>query len=186
MPPLRRFAPLLLLPGLLLAAPRALKIDRTRTFVDIDVKATVDSFTGHLDAHDTKIVVDDAGKIKTATLSFRFADLKTGKAERDHKMIEWLGGGEPDGRFELGNLAVTPDGQGQASGRLTFHGITERIEFPIHIVKADGTYTITGETTIDYRHWNLKVIRIAMMLKVDPEVKIRFKFTGVPVVEPAQ
>jgi polyisoprenoid-binding protein YceI len=82
------------------------------------------------------------------------------------------------GRFELGNLAVTPDGQGQASGRLTFHDVTERIEFPVNILRKDGIYTITGETTIDYRTWNLKVIRVAMLLKVNPEVKIRFKITA--------
>ena len=53
-------------------------------------------------------------------------------------------------------------------------------------MRADGSYTITGETTIDYRTWNLKVIRMALLLKVSPEVKIRFKFTGVPVEEPAK
>ena len=48
----------------------------------------------------------------------------------------------------------------------------------------DGAYTITGETTIDYQQWNLKVIRKALLFTVSPEVKIRFKFTGVPVEEP--
>jgi polyisoprenoid-binding protein YceI len=183
---LRLLAPLCLLPLALAAAERPLKIDRSSTFVDVDVKATVDSFTGRLDAHDTRIMVDDAGKIKTAVLSFKFADLKTGKPDRDAKMIEWLGGGDPAGRFELGNLAITPNGIGQASGRLIFHGVTERIEFPVEVSKAGNVYTITGETTIDTRSWKLKVIRIALLLKVDPEVKIRFKFTGTPVEEPVK
>jgi len=177
---------LLLLPLAALAAERPLKIDRSRSFVDVDVKATVDSFTGHLDVYDTKITVDDAGKLKGAVLSFKFADLKTGKPERDAKMIAWLGGGEPEGRFELGNLALTPDGQGQVSGRLIFHDVTERIEFPVNLVRADNTYTVTGEATIDTRNWNLKVIRMALVVKVDPEVKIRFKFTGVPAEAPAK
>ena len=64
--------------------------------------------------------------------------------------------------------------------------MTERIEFPVEVTKAGNVYTVTGETTIDYRNWKLKVIRIALMLKVDPEVKIRFKFTGTPVEEPAK
>ena len=76
---LRLLAPLFLLPLLAVAAERPLKIDRGSTFVDVDVKATVDSFTGRLDAHDTRITVDDAGKIKTAVLTFKFRDLKTGK-----------------------------------------------------------------------------------------------------------
>lgn len=173
------------LPLVLSAAERPLKIDKSRSFVDVDVDATV-NFTAHLDAYDTKFTADDSGKIKTAIFSFKFADLKTGNTERDGKMIAWLGGGDPVGRFELGNLAVTPDGQGQASGRLIFHDVTERVEFPVNIIRADGTYTITGETTIDYRTWNLKVIRTALLFKVNPNVKIRFKLTAEPAPEPAK
>jgi polyisoprenoid-binding protein YceI len=167
------------------AAERPLKIDRARSFVDVDVKVTVGSFTGHLDAYDARVNVDDAGRIKSATFAFKFADLKTGQPDRDTKMIGWLGGGSPEGRFEIGALALTPDGQGQVSGRLTFHGVTELVEFPINVVRDNGAYIITGETTIDYRHWNLKIIRVALKLgKVDPAVKIRFKLTGTPVEEP--
>ena len=182
----RLLVALLLLPLATFAADRGLKVDRSRSFIDIDVKATAGSFTGHLDQYAATILVDDAGKIKSATLAFDFNDLKTGKPDRDAKMISWLGGGHPSGRFELGNLAVTPDGQGQASGRLAFHGATQRVEFPINVTKADdGTCTITGEATVDYREWNLKVIRFAMALKVNPEVAIHFKITGVPVTLPA-
>lgn len=167
------------------AAERVLKIDESRSFVDVDVDAAL-NFTAHLDAYEARVSLDDAGKIRGALFKFKFADLKTGNAERDGKMIEWLGGGVPECRFELGNLAVTPDGQGQASGRLILNGVTERIEFPIEITQADGSYTITGDTTIDCRTWNLKVIRTAMFLKVNPNVKVRFKLTGVPVVGEAR
>lgn len=177
---------LLLLPLAALAAERPLKIDRARTFIDVDVKATVDSFTGHLDGYEAKVNVDDAGKIKTAVFSFRFSDLKTGKPERDAEMIKWLGGGQPEGSFELGALALTPNGQGQVSGRLTFHGVTERVEFPVEVTRANGDYTIAGETTIDCRTWNLKPIRKALVLKVDPEVRVRFKLTGSPVADVAK
>ena len=177
----------LLIPLAVAAADRPLKIDRTRTFIDVDVKATFGSFTGHLDNYDLKVTVDAPGKIKSTVFSFKFADLKTGEAERDKNMIKWLGGGDPTGLFEVGNLAITPDGQGQVSGRLTFHGKTERVEFPINVVKADGVFTVTGETTIDYRQWDLKVIKMALVAKVDPEVKIRFKLTGtVAAAEPAK
>lgn len=173
----------LLLPCVLFAAERPLKVDRSRSFVDVDVDATK-NFTAHLDAYDARIMVDDAGKIKSAIFTFKFSDLKTGNTNRDADMIKWLGGGAPEGRFELGNLAVTPNGQGQASGRLIFHGITERIEFPVEVSKADGAITVTGETTIDYRHWKLKVIRKALLFTVEPEVRIRFKLTGEPVDAP--
>jgi polyisoprenoid-binding protein YceI len=174
---LRRLALLFLLPLALGAAERTLKIDPSRSFIDVDVNATK-NFTAHLDRYEVKVTVDDAGRIKGAVFSFKFADLKSGNDNRDADMIKWLGGGDPEGRFELGTLAVTPDGQGQASGRLSLHGAVDRVEFPINLTKADGTYVITAEPTIDYRNWNLKVIRRALMFTVSPEVKIRFKLTG--------
>jgi len=178
---LRLLLPALLLPLAALAAERSLKVDKERSFVDVDVKATVDSFTGHLDAYEAKVIVDDAGRIKSAVFTFKFADLKTGKPDRDTEMIKWLGGGAPEGRYEMGNLAMTPDGQGQVSGRLTLHNDVELVEFPVSLSRADGIYTVTGETTIDTRTWGLKIIRKALVFKVDPEVKVRFKLVGVPV-----
>lgn len=182
---LRLFLAFLLLPLLSFAAERGLKIDNAGTFLDVDVDATF-NFTAHLDAYEAKVSVDDAGKIKSAVFTFKFADLQSGKPDRDADMIKWLGGGSPEGRFEMGNLALMPDGQGQVSGRLTFHGVTERVEFPVNIAKANGSYTITGETTIDYRNWNLKVIRKAFIFSVDPMVKVRFKLTGAPAMEPVK
>jgi polyisoprenoid-binding protein YceI len=167
------------------AAEHPLKADPAGTFLDVDVDATI-NFTSHLDAYDARLSVDDTGKIKSATFAFKFADLKSGKPDRDAEMIKWLGGGSPEGRFEMGNLAQVPDGQGQVSGRLTFHGVTQRVEFPINIARVNGTYVVTGETTIDYRDWNLKIIRKAFLFSVSPMVKVRFKLTAVPVTEAAR
>lgn len=176
----RLFVLLLLLPLALAAADRILKVDPSRSYVDVDVGVTAHSFTARLDDYDLRATVDDRDRIQNATLDFKFADLKTGKTDRDQDMIKWLGGGEPTGRFAVGILALTPSGQGQVSGNLTFHSQTSLVEFPVTVVQADGAYVITGEATIDYRNWGLKVIRKMGLVKVDPEVKIRFKFTGVP------
>lgn len=182
---LRLLVVLFLLPLALTAADRALKVDKSRSYVDIDVDATID-FTARLENYDTSFTVDDTGKIKSAVLTFKFTDLKTGKTDRDAKMIEWLGGGVPEGKFELGILALAPDGQGQVTGKLTFHGQSSRVEFPVIVNQDDGTYTITGEATLDYREWDLKVIKMAFVFKVDPLVKIRFKFTGALPAAPSE
>lgn len=182
---LRVLAVLALLSLTLSAADRTLKIDPARSYVDVDVNTTIDDFTAHLDAYALRANVDDKGRIKSAALTFRFADLKTGKPERDKKMLEWLGGDEAAGRFELGILALAPDGQGQANGNLTFHGATALVEFPVNVTKTGDTYAITGEATLDYRNWKLKVFRTAFVLKVDPIVKIRFKFAGEPIEPPS-
>lgn len=176
----RLLALALLLPWSALAADHPLKVDKTRSFIDVDGQSTLRDFTGHLDTYEARLVTDDAGRIKSATLAFKFTDLKTGDQKRDADMIKWLGGGVPEGRFELGILALAPDGQGQATGKLTLHGQAQLVEFPVNVLRADDTYTITGGTTINYTNWGLKIIRKVGLLKVDPEVKIRFKLIATP------
>jgi hypothetical protein len=44
------------------AAERALVIDRAQSRVEIEVKATVDSFTGKLDAYEARVALDEAGE----------------------------------------------------------------------------------------------------------------------------
>jgi polyisoprenoid-binding protein YceI len=176
----------LLLPLAVLGAERPLKIDRARSFIEVDVKSTLKNFTAHLDAYDLTMNVDETGKIKNAVLQFKFSDLRTGDDKRNADMITWLGGGEPIGKFELGILALAPDGQGQVTGKLTFHNNTSLIEFSVNVIRAGSDYTVTGDTTIDYRNWNLKIIKMDLMLKVHPEVKIRFKLVGtLPETPPA-
>lgn len=175
-----RLLTLALLLPLSLAAATTLKIDRTRSFVDVDVTATIGSFTGRLETYEAQLDFEPVGKIKTATFSFKFADLKTGEAKRDAEMIEWLGGGDPSGSFQLAALALRPDGQGHATGRLTIKGRAELIEFPVTISQLDGDWTISGTATLRYTDWGLKVIRKMGLLKVDPEVKVRFKLIGQP------
>lgn len=175
----RFFAALLLaLPLAAFAAERYLKLDPSASYIEADVDVTVGDFTARLERYDLRMIADDKRGIKSTTLNFKFADLKTGEPERDQKMIEWLGGGDPTGKFESGILALTPDGQGRVTGRLTFHGQTDTLEFPIQVTRNGDTYTVTGESTVDYRHFGLKTIRKAGLIKVDPSVKVRFKFTG--------
>lgn len=176
----RLLVALLALPLASIAAERFLKLDPSASYVEVDVKVTVGDFTARLDKYDLRVIAEDKKGIKSTTLNFKFADLKTGEPERDQKMIEWLGGGDPAGKFESGIVALTPDGQGRVNGRLTFHGKTDSLEFPVNVTKAGDVYTITGESTVDYRHFDLKVIRKAGLIKVDPYVKVRFKFTGSP------
>jgi len=171
-------------PALLAAAERPLKIDHSRSFVEVDVKSTLKNFTAHLDTYEVEMNVDDSGKIKNAVLQFKFTDLRTGDDKRNSDMIRWLGGGAPTGKFELGILAVAPDGQGQVTGKLTFHSTTKLIEFPVNVARDGGTYTITGNPTIDYRDWDLKVIKMGLKYVLNTEVghdvRIRFKFVGAP------
>jgi len=174
----RYLALLLALPLASFAVERILKPDLSASYIEVDVGVTVGDFTARLENYDLRVTADEKRSVKTTALSFRFADLKTGEAERDAKMIEWLGGGDPTGRFEAGIIALTPDGQGRVSGYLSMNNQKALVEFPVNVTKVGEHYTITGEATVDYRNWKLKVIRMAMVMKVAPEVKVRFKITG--------
>ncbi len=180
----RLFLPLLLVPAAVFAADRIVKVDKTRSFIEADVDATK-NFTARLEQYELAITTDGAGKIKSSVLTFKFTDLKTGNTSRDEDMIKWLGGGVPEARFESGIIALAPDGQGQATGRLTFHGSTQMVEFPILVTKEGDTYTLTGEETVDYHEWGLKTIRKALLFTVNSEVKIRFKLVGTLADAPA-
>jgi polyisoprenoid-binding protein YceI len=183
----RLLAVLLALPLASFAADRVLKLDPAASFVEVDVGVTIGDFTARLDKYDLRVIAEDKKGVKSTVLNFKFADLKTGEPERDQKMLEWLGGADAAGKFESGIVALTPDGQGRVNGRLTFHGKTDSLEFPVNVTKAGNVFTITGEAMVDYRHFDLKVIRKAGVIKVDPNVKVRFKFTGTPgdIVPPA-
>jgi polyisoprenoid-binding protein YceI len=160
------------------AAP--LLIDKPHSRVEVVVKATVDSFTGHLADYEATIDVDPAtSRVNAAVFRFHIADVRTGKSERDHQMLVWEESDRfPDGSFTLSSLQAEPDGHVTALGKLTFHGIEQDLRFPAS-VSTDGTlFAIDGEADLDTRQFGLPVIRKFGLLKVDPLVKIRFHLQG--------
>lgn len=167
---------LALLPALLWSAPRPLVVDRARSQIDVVVKATVDSFNGRLDDYQAKLMVDDAtGEITATEVRFDFIDVKTGKEKRDAKMHAWQDTpSHPTGAFVMQRLELTADGKRLARGHLEFHGLRREISFPVVITKDQRLYAIDGEAVIDTRDYNLPVIRMMGLLKVDPVVKVRF------------
>lgn len=163
----------------LIAADHAVQFDTAQSTVEVIVKATVDSFTGKLAAYDLTGAADDNGHIVAARLSFHFRDVLTGKAKRDAALHDWQHTDQfPDASFELTALTTAPDGTSRATGKLTFHGVTHELSFPVTVAHAGPTYAIDGEAPIDTRDFNLPVIRMMGLLKVDPLVRVRFHFQG--------
>lgn len=178
--PLSRLALLLVaIVGSVAASGKELVIDSAQSRIEIVVRATVDSFTGRLDEFRPTVTVDDAGRVTGARLSFRFRDVHTGKAKRDRAMHEWQRTDEfADGEFVLGSLTPPASGPARASGRLTLHGVTRDIEFPVDIVRQGRAYAIDGDAPLDVREFGLPVIRMLGVLKVDPVVHVKFHLQG--------
>ncbi len=168
-------------PALRATEPAVLAVDTASSKIEIAVKVTVDSFVGRLDAYQANIAVDPASHAVThATLDFRWADVKTGKAERDKQMNEWQHSDEfPTGQFTLVNLApANAAGSQQASGTLALHGHTHDVTFPVTIRMNGNVETIDGDAPVDVRDYGLPVIRKFGLLKVDPVVHVRFHVQG--------
>lgn len=162
------------------AAETQLQIDAARSRVDIEVKATVDSFVGRLERYDAKVVVDpEAGEVRQARLAFHFADVRTGNQDRDEQMHAWQDSERhPDGLFVLRTLERDSEGRTVASGTLTLHDLAREITFPVAVTRDGGLYAIDGDATLDTRDFGLPVIKKFLFLKVDPEVHVRFHVQG--------
>lgn len=162
------------------AAERNLVIDSARSRVDIQVKATVDSFVGKLAAYDAQLTFDDATRrVSTAVFRFKFNDVKTGKPDRDAQMNEWQQTAQyPEAVYTLTALTPAGDGRLTATGTFRLHGVERPLTFPVAVTEDDSVVAIDGEVRLDTREFGLPVIRKFAVLKVDPLVTVRFHLQG--------
>lgn len=153
--------------------------DPAQSRIEIMVKATVDSFTGRLVKFEPMVMIGPEGRITAARVRFRFTDVLTGKDKRDKAMHEWQQTDHyPDGDFELVSLSPATDAGWRAQGKLTLHGRTQTLDFPVTIVTQAELCAIDGEAVVDTREFDLPVIRLLGLLKVDPLVHVRFHLQG--------
>lgn len=153
-----------------------LSVDPAQSRIDVAVHATVDSFVGTLSHYKAAIAINPAdGRIGSASLSFAFSDLKTGKSDRDAKMLSWEQGARyPDASFVLGSLSQTSGDEYRAIGTFTMHGVSRQITFPVSVTTDHKTYAVDGTVRLDTREYGLPIIRVALFLKVDPVVVVHF------------
>lgn len=165
----------------LAAAERPLVIDYAQSRVEVAVKVTVDSFVGRLGVYEPAVSLAEDGAVQSARLAFHFRDLTTGKEGRDKAMHKWQQTDTfPDGLFVLTSLEPAAEAKATAFGRLTLHGVTREVRFPVVINRDGARYAIDGDAAIDTREFGLPGIRMLALLKVDPVVHVRFHLQGTP------
>jgi len=154
----------------------ALLVDKSQSNVSVAVHATGDSFVGKLENYNVTLSTEpNAQRIHSVTFQFLFADLHTGKADRDKEMLHWENATQfPEGVFTLATLEPQGGNRFTAQGHLRLHGVERPLSFPVTIVAEGHHYTVDGEASVDSRDFGLPIIRKFAVLKVDPVVKVKF------------
>lgn len=160
------------------AMAATLKIDKERSRIQVDAKATGHAFTGTLTDYDAT-VNGDSGSLEpdSVKLSWKFSDLKTGEEKRDKEMIKWLGGGGPGGSFEFTKM-WKDGGKTYAQGTLKIHGVSKTIVFPYTATREGNWITIDGTAALRYTDFGLPVISTMAVMKVNPALSVRFHLVG--------
>ena len=161
------------------AAAALLEIDHRHSNIEVDVRATIDPFVGHLEKYQAAIDCNPATNLPAAAeVSFDFADLKTGDTNRDAAMLKWLEyDSNPRASFRLNGWRQN-GATHLALGELTIHGVKQAVQMPVAVKNTGGTWDISGESDFDYRDFSLPKIRKVLVLTVAPHLKVTFHLAG--------
>ena len=58
------------------------------------------------------------------------------------------------------------------------HGVTQEVQMPVTVTHTGSIWDISGQTTLDYRDFKLSKIRKALVLTVNPKVRVTFHLVG--------
>lgn len=167
--------------GGLSAGSLLLETDATASSVNFDVRVNigVDSFTGRVDRWMLELAMPAEGVLpERVDFTADVSALQTGKDARNEKMRDWLEyETHPQIRFHMTTARETASGI-ECDGELTIHGVTRPLTIPVTITRNDDALTVRGAVAIDYRDFDLKVIRMMGFLTVKPEVRVEFVVSG--------
>lgn len=168
-----------LLGSLVISQAATLEVDKAKSRIQVDAKATGHNFTGTLKDY-TVSVSGDAASLKPEgfNLNWVFTDLDSADAKRDAEMIKWLGGGKPKGSFKFVKSWTDQSGAQHAMGTLTINGVSKTISFPFTSKKDGDWVTIQGKVSMDYQNFSLPIIRAMAVMTVDPKLVVRFHVVG--------
>lgn len=162
------------------AQAASLKVDKDKSWVKVDAKATGHSFSGNLEKYEASVTGDDATLVpRSAVLKWDFKDLKTGDPKRDTEMLKWLEHTKsPQGEFAMTKTWQDKEGKTHAQGVLKIHGVSKTVSFPVS-AKRDGTrVSVDGNAWLDYQDFSLPVVRALVVMTVDPKLNVRFHLEG--------
>ena len=155
-------------------------VDKAKSSIRVDVKATGHDFTGRLTSYKVKITGDASKAVPDkVSLTWDFKNFLTGDKKRNKEMLHWLEHPRiPSGSFTLASFTKRVDGRMWAKGTLKIHGVSKTIEFPVKSERKGKALTVSGAVKLDHRDYKLDKIRKVLVLTVDPVMTVRFSLHG--------
>jgi len=167
-----------LMTGVFSASAATMEVDKSKSKIGFNASATGHTFAGSLKDYKISASGDEATRKPTSLeLSWNFDDLDSANDDRDAQMLKWLGGGTQMGSFKFTKV-TTKNGTDWVEGSLTIHGVTKTIQFPITLKVEGDVVTTSGKVTINYKDFDLPIIRSMLVMTVDPELTISFTLVG--------
>ena len=156
-------------------------VDKGRSRIVVQAKATNHAFTGVLTDYTLKISGKDGSAEPTAVdLRWDFKHLDTANRKRNRNMLKWLDHARtPTGSFRMTNWSRDARGQAIAHGILTIHGVSKEIRFPCQVKRDGSSLTAEGTVRLNYTDFGLPIVRQLAFLTVKPELTISFRLMGV-------
>jgi polyisoprenoid-binding protein YceI len=163
----------------LAAQAASMNVDKTKSWLKIDCKATGHSWTAKLKDFSPTIAGDPVTLMPSACdFTWKFSDIDSAEADRDIKMLTWLDStSHPSGSFKMTGSWKNDAGQPSVKGQLTIHGVSVEIAFPVTATKDGKVMKIDGEVWIDTQNFSLPIVKMLIMT-VNPKVRIYFHMEG--------
>ena len=150
-----------------------------------DFRGEAKDLTGNADLDATAVP-----PIQKATLHFKTATITTFQQTRDQKMRDWLNVTiHPDAMFQLESVKMlggdykTTDASRPAkfavSGNFTLNGVKQRLACTAQGWRDKDRVIVAGDITVDTSKHGLLQIREAVVISVDADVKVSFRFAFV-------
>lgn len=167
-----------LLGATLAASAATFEVDKAKSTIKVEAKATAHAFSGTLKDYQISAAGDATSLKPTAlNLSWSFKNLDTDDDGRDAEMIKWLGGGNPTGSYKFVKI-WSKAGVDYAEGTLTIHGVSKTVQIPLTVKRDGGVVTTSGKVVIDYKDFGLPLIRAMLVMTVEPQLTVSFTLVG--------
>jgi polyisoprenoid-binding protein YceI len=155
------------------------RIDPTQSTVTIDGRSSVHPIHAQTSGAEGWIDLDDDLHLVGGSMSLPVALLRSGNPLEDRELQRRIDAR----RYPTIEGVITAVNGRLVSGDVTFRGVTRNRAEEMTVTRIDNeTVRLEGEATFDIREYGMQPPRI-LMLRVEPEVRVRISLVGRALAE---